>query len=389
MVLRNAVTGCVMMMLISSCANEKIVATVSVKNDLNYDREEVVSVDVDDLKNRIRIGMNAVVKSGNTTAPGQFMDNDADSLADELVFLASVRAGEQVSFKIELSKDEQASPSRSTFSRFVPERTDDYAWENDLVAFRTYGPEAQRMAEAGEKGGTLTSGLDCWLKRVDYPIIDKWYKKYTDGGSYHKDDGEGYDPYHVGKSRGCGGLGVWKDDSLFVSKNFTQYKKIAEGPVRNIFELTYAPWEGGGTIMETKRITIDLGSQLYKIEARLNGTNIPNCTIGITLHDKKGTVSTNPALGTFSYWEPIDDSEIGTGVVISPDKILSHLDFRTPKKDLSHIYIIAKADPVVTYYTGFAWTKAGKIKTAEAWNKYLESFSEKIQSPMTTKLTWD
>src|SRR5205085_8225450 len=100
----------------------------------------------------------------------------------------------------------------STYSRFVPERIDDYAWENDRVAFRTYGPVTQRIVEEGKPGGTLSSGLDCWLKRVPYPVIDKWYKKSIEGGSYHKDEGEGYDPYHVGLSRGCGGIGVWKND---------------------------------------------------------------------------------------------------------------------------------------------------------------------------------
>src|SRR5690606_678994 len=122
----------------------------------------------------------------------------------------------------------------------------------------------------GEKGGTLSSGMDCWLKRVDYPIIDKWYQKYTEGGSYHKDDGEGYDPYHVGGSRGCGGIGVWMEDSLYVSKNFIEYKEIASGPVRTIFELKYTPWSAGdATIQEIKRITIDLGNQLYKIEDKI------------------------------------------------------------------------------------------------------------------------
>ncbi|MEY3896376.1 MAG: hypothetical protein RLZZ214_1896, partial [Verrucomicrobiota bacterium] len=44
------------------------------------------------------------------------------------------------------------------FARFVPERSDDFAWENDLVAFRTYGPAL--------RPGPENSGIDCWFKRV-------------------------------------------------------------------------------------------------------------------------------------------------------------------------------------------------------------------------------
>ena len=54
-----------------------------------------------------------------------------------------------------------------THCRFVPERLDDFAWENVKIAFRAYGLAARDRTE--------NSGIDCWLKRVDYPIIDKWY----------------------------------------------------------------------------------------------------------------------------------------------------------------------------------------------------------------------
>tara|TARA_A200000159_G_scaffold161456_2_gene183444 strand:- start:3798 stop:4106 length:309 start_codon:yes stop_codon:yes gene_type:complete len=71
-------------------------------------------------------------------------------------------------------------------ARHVPERLDDFAFENDKVAFRLYGPALQASAE--------NNGTDCWLKRVDYPIIDKWYQRHAQGKSYHEDTGEGYDP---------------------------------------------------------------------------------------------------------------------------------------------------------------------------------------------------
>jgi hypothetical protein len=379
----------VISLFLISFFSEKKEKTIIVKNTLAIERHEVVSVPENVLKEIAKEegGKEFIVKEKKSGAIvlSQGIDLNGDDRIDELVFEVTLSSKEQKEFVVLNSTESKSTAAtRTTHSRLVPERIDDYAWENDLVAFRTYGPEAQRLVDENQKGGTLSSGLDCWLKRVDYPVIDKWYKKYVDGGSYHKDDGEGYDPYHVGASRGCGGIGVWKNDSLYVSKNFVSHRKIAEGPLRNIFELTYAPWQADGSVIkETKRITIDLGDQLYKIEELFSADNeIPNITIGITLHDVKGKVAANPQQGIFSYWELIDDSELGTAVVINPSNVITHSDYRTKKKDLSQIHIIARPKSGLTYYTGYAWKKAGSIKTSEEWVNYLESFSKRINTPL-------
>lgn len=89
------------------------------------------------------------------------------------------------------------TPLPSTFARFAPERKDDFAWENDMVAFRAYGPALRDSVK--------NAGVDCWLKKVNYPIINKWYKQHLEQDtSYHVDHGEGLDNYHVGASAGCG-----------------------------------------------------------------------------------------------------------------------------------------------------------------------------------------
>jgi hypothetical protein len=89
---------------------------------------------------------------------------------------------------------------------------------------------------------------------------------------------------------------------------------------------------------------------------------------------------------TFSYWETIDDSEMGTGVCIDPSTLLGHKEYRTTKKDLSQLYVIAKPESKVTYYTGFAWKKAGAIQTSEEWNNYLDEFSQRLRSPVEVKI---
>lgn len=221
---------------------------------------------------------------------------------------------------------------------------------------------------------------------MPYPIINKWYKgNQEEGGYYHIDHGEGYDPYHVGKSRGIGGIGVLENDSLYVSKNFTAYKTIAEGPIRTVFELTYAPWEANGrTITETKRISLDLGSNLSRFEEHLQSDGpVPNYTVGITLHDKKGEVSANPEQGWFRYWEPMDSAMLGTGIVLAPADVQAYKDHRVDAPDQSHLYVLTNPkDGQLTYYAGFGWSKSGQFGTKEEWDAYLADFARRLASPL-------
>ncbi len=370
-------------LLVTACSRPQNEKTIRIRNSLPFEREEVISLDPERISTDTGAWRKLAIVIDDKTTPTQVVDLDGDERIDQLLAYVSVGPNEERVFKVKYS-DEPAKTETPVFSRIVPERIDDYAWENDRVAFRTYGPEAQRLAEAREPGGTMSSGIDCWLKRVDYPVIDKWYKKYTDGGSYHTDDGEGYDPYHVGLSRGCGGIGVWMVDSLYVSENFVSWRKIAEGPIRNTFELEYAPWMANGiTIRETKRISIDRGSQLILIEELVDSAEpIPHITAGLTLHDAKGETFMDSANGVFGYWEKIDDAFLGTGLVTDPREVLSARDYRTSRTDQSHILVNIKPEGSRKFYAGFGWERAGRVTSREEWQTYLEQFSARLRSPL-------
>jgi hypothetical protein len=362
--------------------------TIVIRNPIALERKaETVSIPAGKLKPSLSRTKKIYIRdlSSGNILPVQWIDLDGDSVNDELIFQVDIGPLKEKEFLLGASPKKDNQPKQKTYSRFVPERIDDYAWENDVVAFRTYGPKAQQIVEDGKPGGTLSSGIDCWLKRVDYPVIDKWYKKNSEGGSYHKDTGEGLDNYHVGASRGCGGIGVWADDSLYVSRNFVSYKIIANGPIRTIFELTYAPWIAKGVMIhERKRISIDLGSQLSRYEVTLqSNVPLPNVTTGITLHDKKGETNLDSTQGWFSYWEPLEDSELGTGIVVDPAFVQSCQDYRTNKKDLSQLYVILKPKATnLVYYTGFGWKKAGRFNSSAEWNAYLDHFSKRVRAPL-------
>jgi hypothetical protein len=335
-----------------------------------------------------------VVKDLQTNAVlvSQLLDNDADGQPDELLFQAALPAGGTRRFGLAAGAPAPVpAEGPTTFARFVPERTDDFAWENERVAFRTYGPNAEQLFDKKDPNGTLSSGMDCWLKRVPYPIIDKWYGRHVHEKpfAYHTDIGEGYDPYHVGISRGVGGTGVLDGGKLYISKNFTTYKVLATGPIRTVFELTYAPWDAGGRqVMEKKRISLDLGSNLTRYEEHIAADKpLPNCTIGLTLHEAKGEVKADPKAGWCRYWEKIDDSYLGTGVVVAPRYLTDYQDHRSAEKDQSQLYMITKpAQGKVVFYAGFGWQKSGQFSSAADWDTYLAAFAQRLASPLEVSM---
>ena len=62
------------------------------------------------------------------------------------------------------------APEQKVMARFVPERSDDFVFENNLIAGRFYG-------EALE-GNPTSPGLDIWVKLPGKLVADQWYKGY-------------------------------------------------------------------------------------------------------------------------------------------------------------------------------------------------------------------
>ncbi len=255
------------------------------------------------------------------------------------------------------------------YARFVPERSDDLAFENDKVAFRVYGPAL--------KEGVENNGIDCWLKRVDYPIIDKWYRQeLEENKSYHQDWGEGYDPYKVGASLGAGSMAVWQNNNLVQPNVFRSYQIVENGPDRVVIELKYRYEKLN--ITEWKTITLERGSQLFQVSSKFTREGLPlqlDVAIGVTTHHGKAKTLVSPDHYFIAAWEKIDDSYVGTGVVLPKSIPAVFVDYADDASD-EHALLVARTDPngSIRYSAGFAWAKAGEITSLDAWKAYLEHY---------------
>lgn len=308
----------------------------------------------------------------------------------ELIFQHDFAAGEKTaSFTVEKSDGlAPVFPARA-YARYVQERLDDFAWENDRVAHRTYGPALAAPAEPGSgKEVLVTSGLDIWFKRVDYPIVDRWYNKGHD--HYHKDEGEGMDMYNVGKSRGCGGTGVWNGSALFTSTNYKSWKVLANGPVRAVFELSYDGWDAGGAkVTEVKRFTVDAGHQLDRIDSTFTFSGPREITVAVGLNkspsdkkqDPKIAVVKNERDPSLLQWvQQASNGAMGTAVVLPSASGFA-------EDALNHL-VLAKVESgkPLRYYAGAAWDRAGHIASQEAWAAYVAQAAARAKNPVRVSL---
>jgi rhamnogalacturonyl hydrolase YesR len=282
---------------------------------------------------------------------------------------AFLAAGSEVYKMLENAPAAAFSTEPATFARFVPERKDDFAWENDRVAFRAYGPAL--------RDGKENSGFDAWLKRVDYPIINKWYQGDQEGISYHKDHGEGLDNFHVGSSAGCGGTGLWIDGKRVPLETYTKYEILESTPERTRFKLHYEKDVDGVPYREEKTITIELSSQLFQVDSVFfkdgePAAALPVC-IGLTLANGEPKTFSDKNAGWIATWGLHEDSELGTGARMSPGQLDKIEIVQAEQKDDRHIFLVGHTDDQgkLSYKTGFAWKKAGRITSAEDWQKYL------------------
>jgi len=362
-------------------------------NPISIDRpEEVVELPLDQVTRHLRFSATQVQSLVATDAatkqriPGQLYSSRPGADPDTLLLLVKLPA--KGAMNVLFSLDPAKTPQESmVFGRAIPERKDDFAWENKVVAYRIYGP-------ALEATGEISSGIDVWSKRIPNFVVNSFYKQDHEAAvthnpalSYHNDNGVGLDSYDVGPSLGCGGTAVWADGKLNVSKNYTFAKILAAGPIRFEFEVSYAPWQAAGRLVtETKRITLDAGSHLNKIVSTFtfDGPALLDLAAGIAIHE--GGVPTLPTGRSIAaVWDTpqkLSAGRIATGLVSLP------AEQATTTTAANHALMIFKrhSGESFTYFAGSGWSKAD-MPTQEDWNMYLVRLEELQEHPVASHWT--
>ena len=261
--------------------------------------------------------------------------------------------------------------------RYVLPR-EDYAWENDRIAFRMYGP-----ALAAE----VNNGIDVWTKRVRSLIVEKWYGE-AEGSPpghdpYHVDRGEGADFFDVGRSLGAGACALWSGGHVRQPGVFAAWKTLAAGPLRVEFELTYPPVEGEkGGVVERMRVSLDAGRNLNSISVTFS-TPVPGESLGVAwgLVKRQGVSLTRK--GTWmGLWGPTNrdaaNGSLGTGVVLPPGTRA------VPAEDSVQYLLTARVAggvPLV-YEAGAGWTRSGDFLTRGDWDAYLDERAAALAAPL-------
>lgn len=351
--------------------------SVSVTNRLDLHRKgEIVELEWKQLQRRlsgVRPDDVSILADG-VELPCQVVGTTEDGSQQKFLFQADYAPKQLRRFTIMAGRQKPSAAKPLAHALFVEHPSLDYiAWENDRIAFRLYGPLCEKRL--------VSSGVDVWAKRVARPVLDAMSKR-----DYHNDNGEGADCYTVGTGRGCGGLGIWKDEKLHVSRNFKSWKIVADGPLRTVIELNYAPWDVKDIhVEEVKRITLDAGSQLNRIESTLRFTSTDSLLAAIGLGAPKGaTTAMQPDRRWASVWQATDGRDngmLGIGLVTPAS------DRMQMREVAYHVLMLlpAHSGKPLVYYAGAGWTKFG-FADAAAWNAYLDEFAQRLASPLEVDL---
>jgi hypothetical protein len=357
------------LLLLASCSKP---VTITVENPLDFDRNgEIVEIPVADLQADLANKSYVLLDADGTEVGYQLISN-----GKTLIFPASVPANATAKYTL---KEGQRSPVPiRAHVRFVPERSDDMSWENDIAAYRMYGAALEKIEDP-------SCGVDIWMKYKDEPVMDSIYVgRLQRNLPYHEDCGlGGLDCYDVKHTLGAGGIAPYTS-KLWIGGAFDRYEIVESGPLRSVFTLYYdtIPVEGG-VYSETLTITSDAGSPLNKGVVRFDGDPLPfQLATGIFMHGDSASTVYNKENNIIHYTKNAFSNKgiaqgqtfIGvyapasTGEPFIEDKNYSLLNDYKVGEDF-------------TYYFGGGWSK-WKFPTESDWLEALARYSKGQKEPL-------
>jgi len=259
------------------------------------------------------------------------------------------------------------------YGRYVPERKDDFAWENEYAAYRMYGP--------GLKGENPSNGVDLWLKASPELVVDSfYYREHVLGLPYHINYGKGLDCYKVGHTCGCGGLVVLTEEEgaykTWIGGPYDRWEILEQTAERFVFKLEYDSLLVAGQILhESITITTEAGNAMNKAEVVLtdNGKwKMENGKLlvggGIYMHDTIDHCEVYEKIGTVFYEEEALSDKTAAQMNFDYNGSTSqgriYITVQTPGATLTDIQdgnLVAvkpyELGDTLTYYFGATWDK--------------------------------
>ena len=389
---------------VSGTAGSEATVTVSIRNGAKEFRQQVVEVDAQTVFDKLGIhgGRQFVVYDvAGLEVPYQ-LSSDGKILLD-----AGVRPQGTLTFTIR--KGTPRDYPTVCFGRLVPERKDDFAWENDRGAYRVYGPALQRT---GEK----SYGLDVWSKNTPELVVDYRYNiedvnipkaqelrkinraagdlLYRES-SYHNDHGRGMDLYKVGATLGCGTPALIVGGELVYPYCFSSCKILDNGPMRMSVALDYQPTAvAGDTVVEHRIITLDKGSNFNRMTVWYEGLTQPQqLASGVVIHseDKESVV-----LGKnyVQYADPTDNVAVNNcqlfvatlypeGVTTTAKRLFDQPSGGNEGHALG-IQSNYQGEPF-TYYFGSAWSKYD-VRNQREWQERIDWTLRQLADPLSVTI---
>jgi hypothetical protein len=363
-------------LLTTGCTKGQVL-TVTVKNNTELLREkEIVEVPWQEVAAKfagwVPTGV-IVTDSEGFEIPSQVIYKGEDT-PRAIIFQATTAPGGTATYAILPGKP--AEYPLQVFGRIVPERYDDFAWENLLVAFRMYGP-------ALEATGEISNGIDVWIKSARRLVVNSWYAT----GDYHRNHGDGLDCYKVGRTLGAGAMAPFVNDTFVLGNNFTTHKIVDQGPLRLTFELTYAPYAVGETTVTEKRvITLDAGTRFNRIEEHYENAAAMEVAAAIVLREGEGVVWPDASNGVVAYWEPRnnDNNEDNGHTAVAVIFPRGMKEARQVEGHLAGIADYTPGTPFV-YYAGAGWSKGG-FETPDSWQQHVTAEVTRLKNPLEVVL---
>lgn len=353
--------------VIALACTDKKATVISVSNTSSLERiNELAEIDLESITDIFKDKDFVITDHQEQQIPYQI------TYDKKIIFPVTLKEHEVANFYVKAGKPNDYRTI--VYGKHYPERLDDIAWENDKIAFRTYGPALQATGERA-------FGYDIWVKRVSELVVEKRYEdELVNSISYHVDNGNGLDFYSVGPTLGAGTSALLSNDTIVFPYCYDTYEIVDNGPLRFTVKLTYKPLVIGddSNVIETRIISLDAGSQLNKIT--LSYTNLSKATpivTGIVTHASE-EYQVNKEVGYIAYAEANDpvNGQIYVGAAFP-------MPIDDAKVAHKHVLAISHYTPGshYTYYAGGGWNKWG-FNNPINWYNYMNNFAQKIKEPL-------